>query len=145
MEWCIFIWEAANSFQVIRPSSHTTESVDISFALQQGMEWNTPTPPPLAAKKLSLLNNGSPQEILLLVVACQDTHEFSCREVARQFQLEKFLYSHTHEDTLFYSTTLFIRGVLKNYRANSSACASKTEKTFHRRDFCPKHWLHIDS
>ena len=46
------------------------QRVSISLLLYN-KEWNTP--PPLAAKKLSLLNNGSPQEILLLVVA-KDTY-----------------------------------------------------------------------
>ena len=86
------------------------QRVSISLLLYN-KEWNTP-PPLLAAKKLSLLNNGSPQEILLLVVACQDTHEFS-REVARQFQLEKYLYSHTYEDTLFYRKPPFYEGSAK--------------------------------
>ena len=107
------------------------------FTTRNGMEYTTTTTG--SKETLSLEQWLTTRNTAALVVACQDTHEFSCREVARQFQLEKYLYSHTCEDTLFYSTTLFIRGVLKNYRVNSTDWASKTEKTFHCRDFCPKH------
>ena len=55
----------------------------------------------------------------------------------------KWIQTTTHELSLFYSTALFIKEVLKRDKVNSTACASKKNITVHRRAFCATHRLLI--